>query len=376
MTISFLSNSKVASKNISIFTPSETDNTTANNGVYIGRTSTYRIPFFLDTGELLNPHIAIIGMTGSGKTYFMKSYLIRSRLQNGTDIFILDWNGEYTEVVSFLNGTVITLENNSMPEIDNLLGGICSINLTSIKDENARKQIANKLFDLILEHMHGMPIEDKKRRIFVVDEAWKTFDNDNKLGQLFREGRKYGFSVIISTQLARDVNNEILANSGTILVFRLQNSEDHSTLVDSGIVASGLKHTLSELGIGSCIMRLAYKGGEARYTNIVVKKVDGISTSIYTFNSGKMQIKISNKEFFRITEVVIKDTETRAKLNSFIEANNRDLELGGLIRFLIKNGLSRRDIVTYVRLLGFDDLTIVKSYESIKKAIIVTRVDT
>lgn len=370
MNLTYLSNSKSAVNGISVFSPSEKDNISKTNGLYLGRTSCYKMPFFLNTSELLNPHITIIGMTGSGKTYFMKSYLIRSRLQSSASIFILDWNGEYNELILYLDGDIITIDGANLPKANNLIDRVCSLNLSKIKDEISRKKIASKTFDMILEQMHNMQIDDRKKRIIVVDEAWKTFDNDNKLGQLFREGRKYGFSIIISTQLARDVNNEILANSGTIFVFKLQNGEDHSALIDSGIISQDLKKNLSCLNIGNCIVRLAYKREGNRHTNIIIKQIDGISTAFYLIKGGKLQIKISSEKFLEITSTVIKEGEARNAIINFIESNERSLDLTSFIRFLLKNGLKRKDIIPYLRLLGFDDLTIVNSYESTKKVLI------
>ncbi len=365
MILSSLSNSRTAVKPLCIFNPSEQEGENGE-GIYIGKTQLYRIPFFLDTDRLLNPHIVTLGMTGSGKTYFMKSYLIKFMLGGKGSILILDWNGEYDELVSFLDGKTIELKDRDIPDFDVATDGLLSINLSKAKDDAVRRDIARQVVDFMIESMHSMPISGKKKRIFLVDEAWRALGDNNRLGQLFREGRKYGFSIMVSTQLAKDVNNEVLANAGAILVFRLQNADDYSTLIGSGIITNELQERLSDLGIGSCAVRLAYKDDTARRAEVFIRRIDGVSTSVYTIKGDKMQIKVSSKRFSEVTGSLIGDSGVRAKLANFVEANDRNLDLGGLVKFLGKNGLKRADIITYLRLLGLDDLTIINAYESTK----------
>jgi DNA helicase HerA-like ATPase len=358
----------VAAKSIPLFKQSESfDESYA--GVYLGKTMTYKLPFFLDTDKLLNPHIVGIGMTGSGKTYFMKSYIIKFRFMVGGRVLVLDWNGEYNELVGFLDGKIIRVEDENLPEFD-INSDVLSINLAKIKNDSKRVVMARKVVDYIIRFMHNMPIDDRQKRIFLIDEAWRALGKENNLGQLFREGRKYGFSMMASTQLVSDINNEILANAGAVFIFRMQNADDHSTLIDSGIVSGANRNVLSSLSIGNCIVRLAYKNQGQAPSEIVIRRIDGISTSVYVVKGGKMQIKVPNGRFSDITEDIIGNPETRGKLIAYIEANGRSVDLAGMMRFLAKNDVPRSDIVTYFRLLGFDDLTIVMEYESLKAAVI------
>ena len=78
-------------------------------GVYIGRTLAYGLPFMLDLDDQMNRNIAILGMSGSGKSYFLKSFLIRSCMQRKSRILIIDWNNEYEETVRFAGGRVVSL---------------------------------------------------------------------------------------------------------------------------------------------------------------------------------------------------------------------------------------------------------------------------
>ena len=357
-----LSNSESASKCLSFVHDGEPGR---QDGVYIGKTQIYKRPFFLDTSALLNPHLTAIGMTGSGKTYFLKSYIIRNRLLKGSDIFIIDWNGEYDETVDFLGGTVARVageEEAQGAEIAQLLCGVSSISLARLSDDAKRKRAACAIMERLIETMHSMPISSIRNRIVLLDEAWKMLGENRNLGRIFREGRKYGFNVVVATQLVRDVNNEMLANSGSVFVFRLQNDDDCGVLVDAGIASGGQKELLPNLGIGSCLVHLAQKD-EAAAGSFFVRKIDGFKTSVYTIKGDHMQfIKITNEEFQKVTERFL-PLEARAAVSNYVEANDRNVDLIGLSRFLMKCGIKRPGAVVYLRSLGIGDPDIVKAYE-------------
>lgn len=363
-----VSNSESASRSIPIVRPSELTQS-FENGSYIGRTAIYKVPFFLDTKVLLNPHLTVIGMTGSGKTYFLKSYISRKGL-SGSSILIIDWNGEYDEIAAFLGGKVLNVAPDTQSfDIEGLLGSVNSINISRIKDEAKRQSIANSIIDKIIETMHLMQIDDRRERIIVLDEAWKLLGSKNNLGQLFREGRKYGFSVVVSTQLASDIKNEIIANAGTIAIFRLQNNSDYSSLIASGIALAEHREALADLKQGSCMLRLSFRDSNAE-SRFFIKKVDGSDISIYTIRCGKMQLKVTRAKLAESNKLV-ESPEIRSKILNFIDANRGDIDLLGFIKFLIALGLERKDILPYLRELGLEDMVIVKAFTDAKSIAIV-----
>ena len=70
MSISFISNSRLVAGNVCIDSMSEPQAESNKVGVYLGNTWIYRTPFYLDTTKLVNPHIIVLGMSGSGKKVF------------------------------------------------------------------------------------------------------------------------------------------------------------------------------------------------------------------------------------------------------------------------------------------------------------------
>src|SRR5208283_4170607 len=97
-----ISDTRKASGAIAPFRQSESF--TSVSGTYIGKTKTYGLPYFLDTDDALNGHMTVLGMTGSGKTYFLKSYVTRLSLKKDCSLLIMDWNGEYNDLMEYLDG--------------------------------------------------------------------------------------------------------------------------------------------------------------------------------------------------------------------------------------------------------------------------------
>ncbi len=78
----------------------------SESGIYIGKSKGYRIPVFLDLESLINPHISIIGTTGSGKTHLSKVLLAGYAAEKDCNIVVLDWNGEYCKTVEDIGGRI------------------------------------------------------------------------------------------------------------------------------------------------------------------------------------------------------------------------------------------------------------------------------
>ncbi len=86
------------------------------NSIYIGKTSIFQIPFYWTYENVKSPHIAVVGMTGSGKSYFIKTFLLRAAFVWGTNSLIFDWAGEYRDwarekgkVISLGKGSYLNL---------------------------------------------------------------------------------------------------------------------------------------------------------------------------------------------------------------------------------------------------------------------------
>jgi hypothetical protein len=362
-----LGNSVQAGKSVRIVAQSELSEI-PEQGVFIGKSLVYNIPVFIDTDQLINPHIAVLGMTGSGKSYFLKNYLFRSAFGEGAGVFIVDWNGEYDELVRGADGRVVSPEGSSHIDFPGMFSGLNSVSLASLQTDAEKRSAAKNVLGLLADFMRQTGIGTKERRVVVLDEAWRLLDDGKILGQLFREGRKYGFSVVIASQMAKDISNEIVSNVACLLIFKLQNTDDFTVLVDSGIISDRDRRRIFGFGLGQCLIHTIRKTGRQGSIHMPIRKIDGFEMRFYSLSGGKMKISVTGARFADTAREVFGNGEIESALANLIESNRRDADIVGIIKLLIKKGAGRPDIVTFLRKLGFDDSTIVDSYASARQA--------
>ncbi len=134
----------------------------AKNGIYIGKTLYFDQPFFWNPKFLINPHVAVVGITGSGKSYLVKTVITRASLMWGANALILDWTGEYRTWVEHVGGTVIDV-------------GKESINILDREGEEGQK-VSQLLqaFDILIE------LDKYPKAKVVVQEALETIFKHNK----------------------------------------------------------------------------------------------------------------------------------------------------------------------------------------------------
>ena len=417
------------------------------NGVYLGRTRIYKLPFFMDVNALLNPHMTIIGMSGSGKSYTLKAIIARGVLQNRSKVLVLDWNNEYKDLVQFISGEVLSLGTDfiinifdlytreqrtlrsateliktmvalddrqhsflysmlsSMREkgkhidiyalsdeldssgseiekelasrlsqlfgsplfakstnfnVSKVLQGSYSINLSMLKDDAQRGEVARLVLSMVTSAMHEMPLSCGTPRMIVLDEAWRLIRNSAEVGVLFREARKYGISIIAATQLASDINNEVMANSGCIAVFRLQSETDYQTLESIGLIDQGSRKILNELPVGSCMLSLAYKGSQ-QPSKFFIEKVSGVEHRLIMLRGIGMK-KINYGVLERVSDEML-GAQQKEKALAFVEENGREIGIKRFVKFLHGIGLSRPDVVCYLHKIGISDREIVDAYD-------------
>ncbi|BCS90994.1 MAG: DNA double-strand break repair helicase HerA [Candidatus Micrarchaeota archaeon] len=90
--------------------------------VFIGITGVFNVPFYWSSLNITNPHMAIVGITGAGKSYFVKSFLIRASYVWNTNAVIIDWAGEYKAWVKQTGGTVVSLGKGDFINIMDVAG--------------------------------------------------------------------------------------------------------------------------------------------------------------------------------------------------------------------------------------------------------------
>lgn len=65
----------------------------ATKAIYVGENRIYKIDYMTEA----NPHVIIIGSSGSGKTQTLRAFIVRNSLAHKVPFLIIDWNGEQEE---------------------------------------------------------------------------------------------------------------------------------------------------------------------------------------------------------------------------------------------------------------------------------------
>ncbi len=90
--------------------------------IFIGSTKLFKVPFSWSFANLTNPHIAVVGITGAGKSYFVKTFLIRASYIWNTNAVIIDWASEYKAWVKQSGGIIVSLGKGDFLNIMDLSG--------------------------------------------------------------------------------------------------------------------------------------------------------------------------------------------------------------------------------------------------------------
>jgi hypothetical protein len=145
------------------------------NSIFIGITKIFNTPFSWTFDNLTNPHIAVVGITGAGKSFFVKTFLLRANLIWGTNAIIIDWAGEYRSWVNQSGGKIISLGKGDYINI---------MDLSGMKPLDRIKQIMTS-FE-ILTDLTDFP-EQKRLTEEAIEQSYVNFGF--KLAEIPHEGK-------------------------------------------------------------------------------------------------------------------------------------------------------------------------------------------
>lgn len=134
-------------KNILNIFPFYTKNYIDENGILFGYTHLENKLCYINLfdSKYLNSNVCVFGSSGSGKSYFIKLLIIKNYC-NGVNQFIIDPEGEYSEVVSKLSGQEIDFKNNN----GKFLNPLEITREDSLKDNYLKSKI-NQITSFILD---------------------------------------------------------------------------------------------------------------------------------------------------------------------------------------------------------------------------------
>ncbi len=328
----------------------------SGNGIFIGRSEKFNIPFLLGKENLLNLHTFIFGSTGSGKSYLMKSMITRIISETNSKLAIVDITGEYKQIVDYFG--ISEYEIN--PE-EFLLSNV-RLAYYNISNFNEIKKVeeAEHIISSLIEGMRKRGIGQKESALIFLDEAWKLLLKSNTIDILLREGRKYNVGAVLASQLIEDIDPSMLSNIATIFVFRLQNRKSLDIVQKNYFISDEKIAKLQELPQGSCMAIQTYK--DKSTASFFIGKVAGSSMPkhFYLKCGGKM-IEISE---YQIKKALNSMGYSEAKLLQRI--SGEEVKVSDLIRLLYEAGLDKNSILRFLRFIGLKDQIIADSFASYK----------
>lgn len=97
----------LTTESLAAFIPFKVQEIQEPGGIYIGENAVSHNLILCNMNNLLNQSMMLLGIPGSGKSFFAKLLIIATALSSQDDIIILDPEGEYSPLVKVLGGSVI-----------------------------------------------------------------------------------------------------------------------------------------------------------------------------------------------------------------------------------------------------------------------------
>lgn len=321
----------------------------SSRGIFIGRSRIYSVPFFLDFESLINPHTFILGMSGGGKTFLMKNLLLKARAVLNSTILVIDFTGEYKSALDLQS-------EKELSAIDPLsyMGedGYRTLyfNLSGLREEE-KIVAAGNILDEIVRTMRLRSLDAEERIFILLDEAWKLLKGDRNLEVIIREGRKYKVGLVLASQLIEDLEVPLLASSGTLFIFKIQNKRSLERLSKNYNLDERTVEEVQDLEVGSCLAIQVHKSGVREA--FVISKVVGVSMKRYVgIMISDIMMEIEEERLGAIIRRLA--SKDPSALISEI-SGNRSVELHDLVKKLMLLGANRKAILNSLRELGLED---------------------
>lgn len=186
------------------------------------------IPSVINLHDAISHHIALIGVTGSGKSFLARE-LIKELMQD-TKIICVDFTGEYAkhfqnfyplnknEIKNFIqsNESIGMFELSSISNTKDVLTQTQSF--IEAVFEYAKNQQTSQRICLVLEEAHTIVPETS----FLGDlgEYGSSKALVNKMGQVALQGRKYGVGLMVIGKRTANISKTILTQCNTMICFQ------------------------------------------------------------------------------------------------------------------------------------------------------------
>lgn len=187
------------------------------------------LPSIINLEDAVSHHMALIGVTGSGKSYLAKQII--EKLMKDTKIICIDFTGEWKKSIE---GAVILDRAN----IDAFLSGEEAFGIVELPAMSNTVEVVaatEKLLSIVFNYAKKMYEDGNLQKIcLVLEEAhtivpeasflgvnnWDSKAVVNKMGQIALQGRKYGVGMLVIAQRTANVSKTVLTQCNTVICFQ------------------------------------------------------------------------------------------------------------------------------------------------------------
>jgi len=264
--------------------PFATSNRNEGTGIIYGTSTEDQAPVLLDQWKWTSYATAVLGRTGSGKSFFVKTLLLRwKQAYNNIDqVIVVDPKNEYGNIIQQLNGTQNILKPGTDCSFDDDVLGF------QVKERGQQNNV-EQLIDLI-RSIYTQTSQNKKKTIVVIDEAHNILrrqEGREVLEQFVREARDTQTAVAMISQNASDFTSNLEGRNilkNTEAVFLMRHSEVADDVVDFFQLSQTERTELRKLKTGT----------EGSYSESLMKISDRLDT--------KIRVEATAREKQQITE--------------------------------------------------------------------------
>jgi len=259
--------------NLPVYLASDIDQVAVPPGeILLGYVPRTNYPILMDKQEAINCHLAVLGVTGTGKSVFARD-LIRRLSADGMKFVCVDFTGEYrikladsnplplvqgqtadeiftnvdtvgAQMALFANqrtpGLIAQCENEIREAFKDAIGAfrdaesnISLFELPDVSNTNAILSYTRYFFKVLFEmakagelggNQFGVVLEEAHTVVpewnFVASEDKSAGALINQIGQIALQGRKYGVGFLVIAQRTANVSKTVLTQCNSIIAFQ------------------------------------------------------------------------------------------------------------------------------------------------------------
>ncbi len=252
--------------------------------VYLGYDLDTGYPVYIPLAKMTEKHHLVIGPTGSGKTTYLATLLLRSIEQreffNTFRLSVcIDPKGDFVEMIkkysSKLGDDSLALRCNITDSISeegknqSLVEAIINDcierynastrNLVVYDISELSDTYKNNVLDLILKHIYeeAPEILGGKRLLLIIDEGWRVLESKSYyFKRMVREGRSLGINLVLATQSPEDIPLGVAVNMHSYGIFGSSNIEYLEAVKELLGLGDKYLEKLSTMSVGEFLLRI------------------------------------------------------------------------------------------------------------------------